>query len=397
MILNTLKKIIHHLLIPLVAISLFRPTIAETRLSGNEDFDLGDEYKNAAGELESWFRKDITDPEKKQRAPEPNLGYYFDNLTFKDVYELQYSGNIGVIVSGNRSWNEDPVLQREDIVTKINGVTVKHRSHLDDIIDAAEIGDTLMVEYIRHNEIHTRRIPVYSDKSSWDDAWPKRKTAKKSRGLGGAAYREMYVGADLNDMNLLFTSLDFEELSELNNLYHGFDLQFLIGNGVFLGGYGAWTGQKQNISALVNNQSVPVYRNLQYNSSYGGFTIDRRYRISDKIILSAGVMFGGGNTRFQIEQVENDIDWNQMDTDTSGSYNDYLKMKKQYLLCQPRVSVMYRVLPVFWIKIEAGYSLSYSKNGWQQIFNDNKHDITEPGKSGSLNGLTVSISPWFGF
>jgi len=72
-------------------------------------------------------------------------------------------------------------------------------------------------------------------------------------------------------------------------------------------------------------------------------------------------------------------------------------LKKNFFLVQPRVALMYRVLPVFWIKLEAGYMLSYSKNGWQTIVNDQKYDIADPAKDTSLNGLTISISPWFGF
>lgn len=399
MTLNTIKKILHYLIIPLITLSLFRPMFAENIFDagGRKIPDLGDQYKQAAMELESWFKKNPIHINELDAIDQPNLGYYFDNISFKDAYKLNYSGSTGVIVSGSRSWNSTPVLQREDIVVKIDGVIIKNRSTLEDIIETKDVGDTITVEYFRHGETFTKAIPVLKKESSLDKDYMFINMAhKKSRGLGGGAYKPMFINADQASFNNLFESLGFNNLSEIDNLYHGFDLQGLVGNGYFIGGYGVWSGQQQHINYTIGS-SIPVSRNLKYNSGIGGVSLDKRYRLADNWIASAGIMVGGGGTRFEIDQIENTIDWNQMDSDTSGSYNDYLQLGKKYLLLQPRVSLMYRVLPVFWIKIEAGYMLSYSKNGWQQILNENKHDITGPGNESSLNGFTISVSPWFGF
>jgi len=386
-------------MIPLITLSLFRPVFAISRFEADnqESPDLEDQYKQAAGELESWFKKTPVYTIKTDIVDQSDLGYYFDNISFKDAYELNYSGNTGVIVSGSRSWNTNPVLQREDIVVKIDGAIISNRSSLEDIVETKDVGDTIIVEYFRHGETFTKAIPVLKKESSWDNDYLFKNTAhKKSRGLCGAAYKPMFINADQASFNDLFGSLGFDNLSEINNLYHGFDLQGLVGNGYFIGGYGVWMGQQQSVNYTVGS-SIPVGRNLKYNSGMGGVSLDKRYRLSDKWIASAGIMVGGGGTRFEIDQIENTVDWKQMDSDTSGSYNDYLQLGKKYVLLQPRVSLMYRVLPVFWIKIEAGYMLSYSKNSWQQILDGNKHDIAGPGNETSLNGFTLSVSPWFGF
>ncbi|MBU1064646.1 PDZ domain-containing protein [bacterium] len=399
MTLNTIKKILHYLMIPLITLSLFRPAFAKSRYGadGRENPDLEDQYKQAAGELESWFKKPSVYITETSITDQPDLGYYFDNISFKDADDLIYSGNTGVIVSGSRSWNTNPILQREDIIVNIDGVIIKNRSNFEDIIEAKNIGDTITVEYFRHGEIFSKKIPVLKKESTCDkDCLFINTPHKKSWGLGGAAYKPMFVNADQSGFNDLFGSLGFDNLSEINNLYHGFDLQGLVGNGYFIGGYGVWTGQHQSVNYTIDS-SVPVNRNLKYNSGLGGVSLDKRYRLSDKWIASAGIMVGGGGTRFEIDQIENTVDWNQMDFDTSGSYNDYLQLKKNYVLLHPRISLMYRVLPVFWLKVEAGYMLSYSKNGWQQILNNNKHDIAGPGNATSLNGFTISVSPWFGF
>ncbi|MDO9548942.1 MAG: hypothetical protein Q7J65_08285 [Candidatus Marinimicrobia bacterium] len=399
MTLNTIKKILHYLMILLITFSLFSPVFAKSRFDadGQEKLDLVKQYKQAAGELENWFKRPSAYAIETTVSDQPDLGYYFDNISFKDAYELNYSGNTGVIVSGSRSWNTNPVLQREDLIIKIDGMIIKHRSHLEDIIDVKDIGDTMIVEYLRHNESFTKKMSILKKESNWDSESPFIiQPHKKSRGLGGAAYKPMFINADQAGLNDLFGSLGFDNLSEINNLYHGFDLQGLIGNRYFIGGYGVWTGQKQSINYTVGS-SDQVNRNLKYNSGLGGVSLDKRYRLSDRWIASAGLMVGGGGTQFEIDQIENTVDWNQMDPDTNGSYNDYLQLRKNYVLLQPRISLMYRVLPVFWLKVEAGYMLSYSKNGWQQILNDNKHDIAGPGNETTLNGFTISVSPWFGF
>jgi hypothetical protein len=106
-------------------------------------------------------------------------------------------------------------------------------------------------------------------------------------------------------------------------------------------------------------------------------------------------MLGGGGSKIEVYQTEQDIAWGNIDS--TSSYNSYLQFKKKYLLLQPRVALTYRVLPVFWIKIEAGYMLSYSNSGWRNILHDEKYDVAGPSNETSLNGLTISISPWFGF
>ena len=399
MTLNTIKKILHYLLIPLITLSLFRPVFAEKRFDtdGRETPGLENQYKQAAKELESWFKKLSVYTSETSITDQSDLGYYIDNISFKDAYELNYSGNTGVIISGSRGWNKHPILQREDIVITIDGATILNRSNFEDIVEAKDIGDTITIEYYRHGETFTKKLPVFKKESTWNNDHLLISTPhKKSRGLGGAAYKPMFVNANQAGFNDLFGSLGFDNLSEINNLYHGFDLQGLVGNGYFIGGYGVWTGQQQSVNYTIDS-SIPVRRNLKYNSGMGGVSLDKRCRLSDKWIASAGLMIGGGGTRFEIDQTETTVDWNQMDSDTIGSYNDYLQLKKGYVLLQPRISLMYRVLPVFWLKLEAGYMLSYSKNGWQQILNDNQHDIAGPGNETSLNGFTVSVSPWFGF
>jgi len=170
-------------MIPLITLSLFRPVFAISRFEADnqESPDLEDQYKQAAGELESWFKKTPVYTIKTDIVDQSDLGYYFDNISFKDAYELNYSGNTGVIVSGSRSWNTNPVLQREDIVVKIDGAIISNRSSLEDIVETKDVGDTIIVEYFRHGETFTKAIPVLKKESSWDNDYLFKNTAHKKR------------------------------------------------------------------------------------------------------------------------------------------------------------------------------------------------------------------------
>jgi len=71
-------------------------------------------------------------------------------------------------------------------------------------------------------------------------------------------------------------------------------------------------------------------------------------------------------------------------------------MKKKYFIFQPKVMVMYRILGWLAFRAEVGYMTSYSSKGWEvsrngiSIKGENPPDM-------NMDGLTLSIGPWFGF
>ncbi len=397
-----IQNLIHFLvaLLSLFMISFLRPAFAgiDADKKHSDNPNLGEQYKSAAKELALWFKKEESEKKYSAESAEPDLGFYIENISFKDAYDLNYTANYGILVGSSRDWNIDGQLNKDDIIFEINGIRVKHRSHFENMLREKAIGDTINVKYFRDGQIFQKPLYIQSKQSSWD--FPKRSLSEiKSQrgcGLGGAAYKPMYLSVDQTTLNNTLNSLGFNDLNNMSAVYHGFDFQGLVGNGYFVGGFGGWSKERQNTQINIDQDHL-VSRNMKYRSGLGGVNFDKRYRLADRWILSSGLMIGGGGTQFEIDQLDGDIKWNQMDVDSVGSYNDYLKLKKNFFLVQPRVALMYRVLPVFWIKLEAGYMLSYSKNGWQTIVNDQKYDITDPAKDTSLNGLTISISPWFGF
>ncbi len=396
----SIKKFIQYLLIPFSILALYyHPTLADEGQESKEQikYNFGKQYEIAAKELQSWFvgSRPSESELKAERELDPELGLYLDNVSFKDVYELNYPANYGVLVGGIREQSTRLGLERGDIIFEIDGKPVKHLAHLEDMLADRAIGDSLSIKYFRGGETYQRvlLIPAKEEPEPRSSVFD-RKLMLKSPGLGGGSYRPMYLSTDLSAVNSLFEDLGAKALSPLNSVYHGFELQGLIGDGYFIGGLGGWTGSTQQCSYTID-ANTPVGRSLRYRSGLGGVTLDKRFRAGDRWLLSYGFMFGGGGSKIEIYQTEKDITWS--DIDSTSSHNSYLQFKKNYLLLQPHVALTYRVLPVFWIKIEAGYMLSYSKSGWRNVFHDEKYDVAGPSNETSLNGLTISISPWFGF
>jgi len=395
-----IRKFIQYLLIPLSILALYyRPALADEGQEFKEKhkYDLGKQYEIAAKELQSWFvgSRPIESESEKERELDPELGLYLDNVSFKDVYELNYPANYGVLVGGVREQRARLGLERGDVIFEIDGKPVKHLAHLEDMLADRAIGDSISIKYFRGGETYQNILLIPAkEELGVRSAKFDRRLMLKSPGLGGGSYRPMYLNADQSTVNNLFEELGAKSLSPLSSVYHGFELQGLIGDGYFIGGFGGWTGSTQQCSYAID-ANIPVERNLRYRSGLGGVTLDKRFRAGDRWLLSYGLMLGGGGSKIEIYQTEQDIAWG--DIDSTSSYNSYLQFKKSYLLLQPHVALTYRILPVFWIKIEAGYMLSYSKSGWRNILYDEKYDVAGPSNETSLNGLTISISPWFGF
>lgn len=398
MMIIILKRLAPYLLIPATLVLLALSRQASARNSEETPETIEDQYKLAAKELQRWFKPADKEPDFKETPPRPTLGLWLDNVTFKDAYELNYRNNYGVLVDGTKLDSVEPSLSRNDIIIEMDGMKVRHLSQLEKLIDEKQIGDSVAVRYYRDGNVFTKRLGIYADDFFSTDWRPSisRDLLLKSKGLGGGSYRPIYINLDNEPLNALFSSLGLSEMSAQGAIYHGFELQGLIKNGFFIGGLGVWSGTSRQDDINISDD-VTVTRSLKYRTGLGGFTLDKRFRPADKWIFALGGMVGWGNTRFEIHQTEANIDWEELEDYTTGTYNDYFELKKKYLLLQPRASLMYRVLPVFWIKVEAGYQLSYSRKGWQSILNENEYEIVAPANDTSLNGFTLTISPWFGF
>nr|MBC8477958.1 hypothetical protein [bacterium] len=89
--------------------------------------------------------------------------------------------------------------------------------------------------------------------------------------------------------------------------------------------------------------------------------------------------------------------WEHFDDMMNDSYNSHLELHKNYILFQPKATVLWRFTDWLGIQVEGGYLFSYSWNtGWDtKVVNDN-FEVAESPET-SLDGYTITIGPWFGF
>jgi hypothetical protein len=393
---RTLNKIVRYLLLPFIMLTFFlaRPVWAGDFGENIEQWT--DQYSIAAAELARWFQGEGVRRAVESDKPQAQLGLVLTNISFKDAYDLKYEAGYGVLVKGSRYNVVDQGLCRNDILMEMDGIEIQYLSNLEKMVAEKKIGDQVRIKYFRDGLIDEKTITIDGQPRRIKDPFTYQRLAKKSAGIGGAAYKPMLITIDQGPLDDLLESLDFSALPLKASIYHGFDFQGLVGNGFFLGGVGTWTGSSELVVVTLDDQ-VKVTRDLRYRSKVWGVTLDKRKRLEDRWIVSAGLMLGGGRTSLQLYQVDGNFDWNELDQYPAVSFNDFVDLKKKYLLAQPRVALMYRVLPAFWLKLEAGYLLGYSAKGWKTYLDDSDFSIDGPSHDTALQGFTISISPWLGF
>jgi len=357
----------------------------------------------------------------------PFMGIYPDDITLKKARELNYKKFYGVLVTGIVS--ESPAnyyrLLEDDIIMEIDGKKVLDDEILDKINAAYHVGDKVKLKIFRNGQEKTidfmfgARDKIINEKGELVDKKTGllnvEKTNKKGKfsvGDGGGSWIPVWFQPDVTDLNKVLSALDFgnETFSEKGFLLQGGGGKGNVGKGWFIGGMGAgysnsettkhnWIHYKNGIldTALVS-------RKASYKVKFGGVTLDKRFALSKHFIGSIGFMLGGGFNKIDISQNDNNgaIPNYDFDNDGSGQMDDYydyvsnLSLEKKYLIFQPKAMFMYHFLNWLGIRAEAGYILSYSTKGWKTERNgESVKIVNEP--TSNMNGLTLSIGPWFGF
>ncbi|MCF7804543.1 MAG: PDZ domain-containing protein [Candidatus Marinimicrobia bacterium] len=395
------------------------------------DIDLNQMEQNMEQALQS-----LEDPEFMQkmdslsnidvritrRDSRPFLGISVADLDFKDAYERHYDYNYGVLVTGvvDGTPADEAGLRKGDIIMEFNGGKVRYRGVLKNMIDSKNIGDKIRVKYFRDEEIITTtltleprapRIPdlPHSEEAEgddesmdkedwgevdwdedWESDWDGFQEGFLSKGYGGGGWIPVYSMVDLGDINGVIGDLGFTQLPESGILMHGGGGQGPIGKGWFIGGMGA--------GYSFDRRNNTTHRRMKFSTSYGGVTLDKRYRPTDNFVIAPGLVLGGAGVELEVAQTQGDVIWDSLGTNLTGSGNSYLHMKKNYLLVNPRVTFMYRFLPWLALRTEVGYALGMSfKSGWEAQMGGDTYEIEGSPNSNFYHGPMISIGPWFGF
>jgi len=354
----------------------------------------------------------------------PFIGISISDLDFKEAYERHYNYNYGVLISGvvDGTPADQAGLRKGDIIMEFNGDKARHRDILKNMIDSKSVGDTVAIKVFRDEEIFTTdlllkprepRVSTEAQQSEdqkyeydyeydtesdedWGDVdWDAEdfgfdKESFLSKGYGGGGWIPVYSMVDLNDINDVIGDLGFNKFSENGILLQGGGGMGPVGKGWFVGGMGA--------GYSFDRKNTTTSRRMKFSTGYGGVTLDKRYRPSDNFVLATGILVGGAHTSLEVAQTQGKYDWNALDSTITSTGNSYLKMEKNYLMVQPRITMMYRILPWLAIRSEVGYLMGFSfQPGWEAKMGDETYNIDNSPASNTYQGLSFSIGPWFGF
>lgn len=347
----------------------------------------------------------------------PKMGVYLSDLDFKDIYELHYDYNYGVLVTGV---TEDGPSQKAgimdgDIIMEFGGIKVRFEDHLVRLIRSHNIGDEVIVKFFRDENIYETTLLLDTLKKEGevsDITIMGKKKKAYSAGFGGGSWYPIWFTPDVTEINDFLAELGFKEetFSENGFLIHGGGGMGNVGKNWFLGGMGAGYGNSETTKHTwvhyKNGEldSTRVSRKAEYSAGFGGVTLDKRFAFSRSLIASLGFMIGWGGTTFEVTQTDDngDVPNFDFDGDLNAQMDDYydykskLKIKQDYILFHPKATFLYRILEWLAFRAEVGYMVSYSSAGWKASRNGESIKLlNEPDYD--MNGLTISVGPWFGF
>lgn len=347
----------------------------------------------------------------------PKLGVYLSNLNFEQMYQLHYDYNYGVYVSGVTSGGaaQNAGLARGDIIMEFDGQKVRFESHLVSLIGTKKFGESVKIKFFRMGEIYETTATFAAPKEVSDDVVitkAGKKKKKASVGHGGGSWIPIWYQPDVSEFNSFLSNMGFgnETFSEDGFLIQGGGGMGHVGKGWFIGGMGAGYSNRETVKHPWTHfkngtmDTVMVSRIAEYSTGYCGVTLDKRFALSNKFLTSIGFMIGWGGNEFSIKQQDDNGSITNFDfeNDPSGqmdewyNYNSKIKISSDYILFQPKLSFMWRILDWLSIRSEAAYMISYSSKGWKAEQNGESVKLINAPET-DMNGLTFSIGPWFGF
>ncbi|PID28180.1 MAG: hypothetical protein CSB55_05840 [Candidatus Cloacimonadota bacterium] len=357
--------------------------------------------------VEDFDKNEYSD--KNQKA---YMGVYSKTLSLKDARELGYNEFYGIlitkVVSGSAA--EKQGIRPYDILMSIDGKKIYDDNSFSRFIDSYNTGDKVKLEFFSHGKIEIKdfvmgereekinygkgNVTLFGRNSS--------KSKKYSTGYGGLSWIPVYFKTDLDDVNYLVKEFGFSKIDDSGIFLNGLGGKGIIGKSWFLGLMGVRYSNHARINKSVPDilkpgETVNVNRRMAFKMSYWGVTLDKRAALSRKFISSAGFMLGWGKYKLNFEQTYGELNWADLNEDFNSSYNNHIALKRSYILFQPKVMMMYRILSWLSVRAEVGYMASYSfKEGWSKISSGNSYEIKDSPNT-DFNGLTFTIGPWFGF
>jgi len=327
----------------------------------------------------------------------PFMGVYFEDLALEKATELGFNEKHGILITGIVDGTPAKYyrLLKDDVIVAVDDKQVKNEKAMLKIIASHYVGDKVKLSIFRDGEIKeidfvfgSRNSKITADGKVIKKAIKKK---KKNRGYGGGSWIPVWFQPDLTDVNDVLAGFGVEELSETGFLMQGGGGKGNVGNGYFIGGMGA--GYCTTSSKEIEEEGEEFTQQVDYEFGFGGVTLDKRVAISKKIVFGFGCLLGGAENLITVSKIDGNVDWNELENNQSTSF----KMSKAYFVVQPKFNVLFRLTNWLAIRGEVGYMKGYSPyNGWKYSVVENDFDIADSPNT-SIDGLSFSIGPWFGF
>ena len=120
----------------------------------NVDVIIEDAMKDVEKAMEEIEAKKIT-IKMDFSSNGPKMGVYLSDLDFKDIYEMHYNYNYGVLITGivPGGPSHKAGLIKGDIVMEFDGLKVKYEDHLVRLMKSKNMGDEVIVKVFRDENI----------------------------------------------------------------------------------------------------------------------------------------------------------------------------------------------------------------------------------------------------
>ncbi len=363
----------------------------------------------------------------KDGIEKPFVGVTYSDITLGEAAEIGYNNFYGIrltsIVPGSSAYYYR--LRTDDILMAINDDKIVKQDDLGKVLSYYRVGDRVKLRLFRDGEEIEKDFVfgtrdkimdldgnIVSDKSETGET----KVVKKKKidyGDGTIAWMPTWYTPDVVDINKLLYGLGFEEetYSEDGIFLNGIGLKGHLGKGWFIGGqYTAFYDEKttrhmwDHADIPFIGDSTQVERKAKYWIRYGGLSFDKRFIISKSIYSEIGCMLTWGMNELQVSQkAVSDVPDYDFENDNLSDYMDNyynitstIDMKNYGFLAEPRISLGWRINDWLSFKAEAAYLYSVYMSGWEAKANGYDINITNKPDT-NMDGLTLSIGPWFGF
>lgn len=326
------------------------------------------------------------------------FGIFPADLSSAIVKKLDYPYGYGILITNvvedSPAWKVG--LRDNDIITTINGRVVEDTDDFDAIRADLEVGDEVEIGFWREGTDMVAEMEMEGRPGQTVTVMKKRILTEgddggKSTGYGGGSWIPVWFTPALDDVNELVNGLGFGSIGENGLLLQGLGGKLPVGKNFFLGGLMASYDDSYSIP---DPDSVSYKRWMSYSTYFGGVTLDKRIPFTRNFIGSIGFLLGGGSHEVQILRTNGDYNWPSV----FGSSNYDTTVSRNYLVVQPRVELMYRLLGWLAIRAEAGYAYGYTgKSGWRVQGMSEETFPVNGSPDTPFQGFTFSVGPWFGF